>query len=170
MNKINASFQKISYKQFVSDFSFLGEEKLRSTYDSLKIPRRGTSNSAGYDLFSPFSFSLEANSEILIPTGIKCYIPNGCFLLIAPRSGLGSKNRFQLNNTVGIIDSDYFFSDNEGHIMLKMINDSRNGETLFVEQGKGIAQAILLKYYITNSDNSHNVRNGGFGSTDGSII
>ena len=41
---------------------------------------------------------------------LKCY----------PRSGLGFKYRLQLNNTVGIIDSDYFYSDNEGHIFSKI--------------------------------------------------
>ena len=43
----------------------------------------------------------------------------GGVLAIFPRSGLGFKYRLQLNNTVGIIDSDYFNSDNEGHILLK---------------------------------------------------
>ena len=53
---------------------------------------------------------------------LKCY----------PRSGLGFKYRLQLNNTVGIIDSDYFYSDNEGHIFAKLTNDSNENKTLII--------------------------------------
>ena len=170
MNEINASFSRVSYKQFSNDFPSLKEEEIKNAYDSIKIPERGTSNSAGYDFFSPFSFYLEPNTEILIPTGIRCNMPDGYFLLIAPRSGLGSKNRFQLNNTIGIIDSDYYYSENEGHIMLKMIYDSRNQKSLYIERGKGIAQGIILKYYTINNDSATGIRNGGFGSTDGNTV
>lgn len=45
-----------------------------------------------------------------------------------PRSGLGFKFRLQLNNTVGIIDSDYYYSDNEGHIFAKITNDTNEGK------------------------------------------
>ena len=82
-----------------------------------------------------------------------------------PRSGLGFRFRLQMNNTVGIIDSDYFFSDNEGHIFVKLTNDSNEGKTLTVEQGTGIVQGIFLEYGITVDDDAVGIRNGGFGST-----
>ena len=86
---------------------------------------------------------------------LKCY----------PRSGLGFKFRLQLNNTVGIIDSDYYGSDNEGHIQVKLTNDSREGKTVEVEAGTGFSQGIFVEYGITVDDEADEVRNGGFGST-----
>ena len=86
-------------------------------------------------------------------------------LKIYPRSGLGFKFRLQLNNTVGIIDSDYYFSDNEGHIFIKITNDSNEGKTLSVKCGDGFAQGIFVEYGITVDDEASEIRNGGFGST-----
>ena len=82
-----------------------------------------------------------------------------------PRSGLGFKFRLQLNNTVGIIDSDYYYSDNEGHIFIKLTNDSNEGKTMQLAKGNGFAQGIFLPFGITEDDGVTEVRNGGFGST-----
>ena len=68
------------------------------------------------------------------------------------RSSLGFKFRLQLNNTVGIIDSDYFYSDNEGHMFIKVTNDSREGKTVELGQGVGFAQGIFIPYGITADD------------------
>ena len=81
--------------------------------------------------------------------------------------GLGFKYRLQLNNTVGIIDSDYYYSDNEGHIFSKLTNDSREGKTVEISAGDGFMQGIFVEYGITLDDCVDNVRNGGFGSTTG---
>ena len=86
-------------------------------------------------------------------------------LKLYPRSGLGFKYRLQLNNTVGIIDSDYFYSDNEGHIFAKLTNDSKEGKSLTIPAGDGFMQGIFLEYGITVDDEAEGVRNGGFGST-----
>ena len=64
-----------------------------------------------------------------------------------------------------MIDEDYFFSDNEGHIFIKVTNDSRTGKTVDIAQGDGFAQAIFIPYGITYSDEVTSVRNGGMGST-----
>ena len=88
-------------------------------------------------------------------------------LLIFPRSGLGFKYRLQLNNTVGVIDSDYYFSGNEGHIFIKMTNDSNEGKTLTLQAGDCFAQGIFMPFGITADDDADGVRDGGFGSTSG---
>lgn len=85
--------------------------------------------------------------------------------MIYPRSGLGFKYRLQLNNTVGVIDSDYFYSDNEGHIFIKITNDSNEGKIVDVKKGQGIAQGIFMQYGIVEDDDVSELRNGGFGST-----
>jgi dUTP pyrophosphatase len=86
-------------------------------------------------------------------------------LKLYPRSGLGFKYRLQLNNTVGIIDSDYYYSDNEGHIFAKITNDSNEGKTVTINKGDGFMQGIFIEYGITYDDMVCEIRDGGFGST-----
>ena len=168
MNKI-AKFEKVSFEQFKKDyidcFSECDEIKIKEIYDSIKLPKRATKGSAGYDFYSPITFTLKPSECIKIPTGIRVKIEEGWFLANFPRSSLGFKYRLQLNNTVGIIDSDYFNSDNEGHIFAKITNDSKEEKVLSVEKGAGFMQGIFLEYGITVDDEADGVRNGGFGST-----
>ena len=134
-------------------------------YEEIKLPQRATMGSAGYDFYAPFDFRLAPGETIKIPTGVRVRMDDNWVLHIYPRSGLGFKYRLQLNNTVGIIDSDYFNSDNEGHMFIKLTNDSNEGKSLEVTKGSGFAQGIFLEYGITVDDDAEGVRNGGFGST-----
>lgn len=164
-----AQFFKVSVDQFVSamagEFPQYTQDDILDIYESLKLPGRATRGSAGYDFYAPFAFSLPAGASIRIPTGIRAKIEEGWVLKIYPRSGLGFKFRLQMDNTVGIIDSDYYDSDNEGHIFVKLTNDSREGKTVDVAAGTGLVQGIFLEYGITVDDEAAGVRNGGFGST-----
>ncbi len=164
-----ATFHKVSFEQFLSaakdEFPEYTETDLKDIYDSIKLPKRATKGSAGYDFYSPFSLSMEPGAGKKIPTGIRCEMNEDWVLKLYPRSGLGFKYRLQLNNTVGIIDSDYFYSDNEGHIMAKIMNDSREGKTVEITEGTGFMQGIFLEYGITTDDDADGIRNGGFGST-----
>ena len=160
MNKI-AKFHKVSFEQFSSAYS----SATKDCYEKIKMPKRATVGSAGYDFYAPFDFTLNPGETIKIPTGIRAKIENGWVLMLYPRSGLGFKYRLQLNNTVGVIDSDYFGSDNEGHIMIKLTNCSNEGKTLSVKAGEGFAQGIFMPFGITEDDDVTDVRNGGFGST-----
>lgn len=169
MNRI-AKFHKVSYEQFQGDwtdtFGPVSGEELTAIYDRIRLPERATSGSAGYDFFTPLAVKLAPGEEIKIPTGIRAEMDAGWVLQIFPRSSLGFKFRLQLNNTVGIIDSDYFYSDNEGHIFIKMTNDTREDRTVELAQGAGFAQGIFLPFGITVDDACDGTRNGGFGSTD----
>lgn len=164
-----AQFFKVSFENFAEavkeDFSDFSDREIRDIYDKVRLPGRATRGSAGYDFFAPFSFSLKPGETIKIPTGIRVKMDDNWVFTLYPRSGLGFKYRLQMNNTVGIIDSDYFYSDNEGHIFVKLTNDSNEGKTLTVEQGTGIVQGIFLEYGITVDDRAEGIRNGGFGST-----
>jgi dUTP pyrophosphatase len=90
---------------------------------------------------------------------------NGWVLMNYPRSGLGFKYRLQLNNTVGVIDSDYYGSSNEGHIMSKITNDSNEGKVVEIKKGTGFMQGIFMEFGICEDDDADAVRDGGFGST-----
>lgn len=167
MNKRIAKFEKISFNEFYKGFPLEGYSRdyLEKIYEGIKLPKRATKGSAGYDFFSPFDIVLKPGETVLIPTGIRCKMDENWVLKIYPRSGLGFKFRLQLNNTVGIIDSDYYYSDNEGHIMAKITNDSNEGKTVTIEAGKGFMQGIFVEYGITIDDDADGIRNGGFGST-----
>ena len=132
----------------------------------IQLPRRATAGSAGYDFFSPTDFMLAPGETILLPTGVRVRIDMGWVLKIYPRSGLGFKYRVQLNNTVGIIDSDYFDAKNEGHIMLKLTNATNEGKTMEIHAGDAVAQGVFVEFGITEDDDVTDVRMGGFGSTD----
>lgn len=164
-----ARFMKVSEENFVQamreEFPAYNEQDIKDMYASLMLPGRATKGSAGYDFYAPFAFSLEPGSTIKIPTGIRVQMQEDWVLQLYPRSGLGFKYRLQMNNTVGIIDSDYFFSDNEGHIFAKITNDSNEGRTLEIGAGTGFMQGIFLQYGITEDDAAEGIRNGGFGST-----
>lgn len=168
MNRI-AQFYKVSYEEFsqgiLGEKPQLSDSEIRTIYEDIKIPRRATAGSAGYDFFAPYSFSLKPGETIKIPTGIRAKMEDNWVLMMYPRSGLGFKYRLQLNNTVGIIDSDYYFSDNEGHIFVKLTNDSNEGKEVTVEKGIGMVQGIFVEYGITKDDDVVENRNGGFGST-----
>ncbi len=157
-----AKFEKVSLKQFAEG---CGRADAEEIYNSVKLPHRATAGSAGYDFFSPYDVRLAPGETAKIPTGIRVLIEPGWVLKLYPRSGLGFKYRLQLNNTVGIIDSDYSQSDNEGHIFIKITNDSNEGKTLEIPAGTGFAQGIFVEYGITVDDDADGVRNGGFGST-----
>lgn len=149
------------------DFPQYSEAEISGMYEALELPRRATKGSAGYDFFAPFRFSLPPGETIRIPTGIRVKIDENWVLKLYPRSGLGFRYRLQMNNTVGIIDSDYYNSDNEGHIFIKMTNDTNEGKTVDVMQGTGFAQGIFIEYGITVDDEAEGIRNGGLGSTTG---
>ena len=171
-------FEKVSFEQYYKDRTkvetYLTEEEVRSEYDAIKLPKRATTDSAGYDFFAPYTFSLigthsdnAENLQILfelISTGIRFVTDNKeVFLACVPRSGLGFRNGFALANTIGVIDSSYFLSDNEGHIMAKVYAET----DVRVEQGKAFMQGIIVPYLTVDNDKSKEIkRNGGFGSTD----
>ena len=156
MNRI-AQFFLVSKEQFCLDGSL-------EDYSNVILPRRATSGSAGYDFFAPFDISLAPNETIKVATGIRVKIDEGWVLKIYPRSSLGFKYRLRLENTVGIIDADYYYADNEGHIFIKMTN--LGDKPLFIEKGKAFAQGVFVEYGITVDDDCSSVRRGGFGSTD----
>lgn len=164
-----AKFEKVSKDMYLQvmaeDYGQFSKEEAAQIYEEIKLPKRATKGSAGYDFYAPFTFTLKPGETIKIPTGIRAKMEENWVLKLYPRSGLGFKYRLQLNNTVGIIDSDYYYSDNEGHIFAKITNDSNEDKTVTVDSGSGFMQGIFLEYGITIDDDAEGIRNGGFGST-----
>ena len=158
-----AKFHKVSKERFVADwmdaFEGVSADEAEKIYEGIRLPRRATAGSAGYDFFSPADFTIKPGETIKIPTGICVEMDQEWVLKCYPRSGLGFKFRLQLNNTVGIIDSDYFYSDNEGHIFAKLTNDTNENKVVELKADTGFMQGIFVEYGITVDDDVTDVRN-----------
>lgn len=166
MNRI-AKFEKVSFEQFIDAFrkfedDDVTEEDVRALWESIRLPERATTGSAGYDFFAPYCFSIPPREWITIPTGIRCRMKEGWALVCMPKSGLGFKFGVALRNTIGLIDADYYYSDNEGHIMAKISAEN----LVHIHSGKAFMQGVFLPFGITEDDAADGVRNGGFGSTE----
>ena len=87
------------------------------------------------------------------------------YLGIHIRSSLAFKKHLNLVNSQGVIDADYYNNeDNEGHIMIGLINFG--DEDVEITKGMRIAQAIFYKFLtIDDEKNVDTIRSGGFGST-----
>lgn len=157
-----AQFEKVSFEQFKKDV--ISTLDVQSIYNDLQLPKRATKYSAGYDFFLPYDVTFKPGETLLIPTGIRVRIDYSWVLKIYPRSSLGFKYMLQLNNTVGIIDADYYNSLNEGHIFIKLTNHSN--KELCLTKGSAIVQGIFVQYGITFDDDASSERIGGIGSTD----
>lgn len=161
-----AKFEKVTYPQFCNDcLVHQCDPLLECELSAVPLPTRATSGSAGYDFHSTVGFVLNPGESITIPSGIRCSIAPGWALFMLPKSGLGFKFRLQLDNTIGLVDADYYFSENEGHIMIKVTNDSKTGKVVSIKEGDKLCQGVFLPYGITIDDHADGIRNGGFGST-----
>ena len=163
-----AKFEKVSFEQFKKDWAdtFYVTDGIEKIYEDIKLPKRATAGSAGYDFYAPMAFELKPGETIKIPTGIRAVIDENWVLKIYSRSSLGFKFRVQMNNTVGIIDSDYYNSDNEGHIFIKVTNNSLEDKIVRINRGDKFAQGIFVQYGTVIDDDAVEARNGGFGSTN----
>lgn len=171
-----AHFEKVSYEQYRADWckaygvdlsenEYL-EDRIRNMYDNIRLPKRSTVGSAGYDFFAPETLNAIPLTAFVVPTGIRCRIEDGWVLAVFPRSGHGFKHGVRLANTVGIIDADYYGAKNEGHIHIKLLNDSAISGKFDIRTGEAFAQGIFLPFGVTDDDTADGVRVGGFGSTD----
>lgn len=157
-----AQFERVSLDQYLIDCN-AGSAYER--YSNTLLPVRKTSGSAGYDFLAPCDIIIQPHETILIQTGIKCAIDEGYVLELYPRSSLGYKYKLTLDNTVGIIDSDYYNNEtNEGHISCKLTNNS--DKILYIPKGEGYVQGIFKQFFITYDDNATAKRVGGVGSTN----
>jgi len=128
------------------------------------LPKRQTKSSAGYDFYVASDTIIKAHSIALIPTGVKAYMGSDEVLKIYVRSSMPMKKGLTLANNVGIIDSDYYENpDNDGHIMIQVMNFT--DKDILVKKNDRIAQGIFLKYLLADDDNTNEERIGGFGST-----
>lgn len=175
MNKV-AQFEKVSFEQFYKDLKDTNkelaeaieagewsEDDVRDIYNGIQIPVRATTGSAGYDLSIPYGVEIEPGETLKFPTGIRCKIDEGYVMFVYVRSSVGIKKRCFLLNGTGVIDSDYYSADNEGHIFVAIKNDGHQPVTF--NTGDKVVQAVFVPFGVTHDDSTDGVRIGGIGST-----
>lgn len=136
---------------------------------NINIPKRQSTFSAGYDIeaaeqttIPPFT---KTKKPTLVKTGIKAYMEDDEYLMLANRSSNPLKKDLVLANGIGIIDKDYYENEeNDGHIMFTFYNLSE--QEIIIKKGERIGQAIFQKYLKIENDNITKTRTGGFGSTN----
>ena len=135
----------------------------------INLPVRKTKYSAGYDVEAAEDTIIPSFKKgmkpTLIKTGIKSYMQENKYLMLANRRSNPGKKGLILANSVGIIDKDYYGNpDNDGHIMFAFYNIK--DEDIEIQKGECIGQAIFMPFLIADGDTAEGNRVGGFGSTN----
>ena len=149
----------------IRGFEVISDEFRKHPDVDIKLPKRGSSKSAGYDICTPVDIIIPPNGiSDAIQTDIKAYMLDDEYLEIVPRSSIGFKKGLMLINTCGIIDSDYYNNiDNDGNIGFKFKN--LTNETVEIKAGERILQGIFKKYLTIDNDDCDIIRTGGVGSS-----
>lgn len=155
-----AVFEQVSPARYAADSAAYAQVM---PLEELPLPRRATAGSAGYDFVCPVEVTLRPGEMAAIPTGIRAVMDAAWVLVICPRSSLGRKFGLRLANTIGVIDSDYAHADNEGHILVMLVNGG--GEACTLHPGDRFCQGIFLPYGLAKEAPVHADRVGGYGST-----
>ena len=145
-------------------FEVVKDEHRKNPNVEIKLPIRGSKNSAGYDFYSPVDVTIQPNEMVMIWTDVKAHMYYDNALMIIPRSSMG-KHPIMISNTVGLIDSDYYGNEStDGNIGFRLFN---LGTTPYeIKAGDRIGQGVFIKYGVVKDDNTTAERKGGFGSTD----
>lgn len=188
---IVAEFEKVSYDVFYKEYrkvfiksiaahavetgekvAIYSEEEIhtiaKSVYDKIKLPERSTVGSAGYDFFFPYQDTVLPNGvQFIVPTGIKCKINYpGYALFLFPRSSYGFAHQMKIDNTIPVIDADYYGnSKNEGHIMVAITNQSNDKHSFTIANQDKFCQGIFLPIGYAKENEVTGIRTGGIGST-----
>ena len=135
----------------------------------INLPERKTKYSAGYDMEAAEDVIIpsfkKGNNPTFIKTGVKAYMGDNEYLMLANRSSNPKKKGLILANSVGIIDKDYYENpDNDGDIIFAFYNIKE--EDIEIKKGEVIGQAIFMPFLVADNDNAEGIRKGGFGSTN----
>lgn len=143
---------------------FLAYVKYHKLNKEAILPRQGSDDAAGYDLYACISepITIEPHKTKSIGTGLSFELPKGSFAAIFARSGLATKLGVRPANCVGVCDSDY-----RGEYIVALHNDS--DAAVVIQPGDRIAQMVLMPHFKVEFSegelDSTNRGTGGFGST-----
>lgn len=153
-------FKRCNYGEELDLFNQLDHRYVRVTNAVWEKPSRGTKGSAGYDFHSPYDVYIKKGKTVRFPLNYKVEnMEPGTVLLMFNRSSLSMKHGLQIDNAVGVIDSDY-----KDAIWVQITN--RGKKDYRISTNDKVVQGVFVKYSTVDSDDdSQAVRKGGFGST-----
>jgi len=138
---------------------------IKKLNDNAIIPKRGSGQAAGYDLYANTTEPIEIkpHTTVKIGIGLAMSIPDGYFGGVFARSGLASKQGLRPSNCVGCIDSDY-----TGEIIVALHNDLDIPQLL--QPNERIAQLVIIPYLAVEFEETDELEKtvrgkNGFGST-----
>lgn len=128
------------------------------------LPAYQTAGSAGCDIYSNETLTIEPGQTVIVKTGLKMAVPIGYEVQVRPRSGLSYKTKLRVANSPGTIDSDY-----RGEVGVILDNIGDTSITFFT--GERIAQFVLkevpqIEWEEVESLDETDRGEGGFGSTN----
>ena len=145
-------------------FEIVNEKFRENDLDNIKLPTRATEGSNAYDFYNPTTFIIQPGETKIIWTDIKIKLDKNKVFLLLPRSSIGIKKHLMLANTMGIIDSDYYSSEeSDGNIGMALYN--YGNQLVRVEKGERIVQGFITDSYLCDDDNVTTKRKGGMGSS-----
>lgn len=81
--------------------------RIKPLHPNFMMPVKATSGSGAFDTYMPRAGYVSGNQVKMIGLGFAAEVPKDHVALLMPRSSVGAKHGLELNNTVGVIDSDY---------------------------------------------------------------
>lgn len=140
--------------------------KIKKINDKAVIPQYATNGSAGMDLVAVSEKVVSDGTKQYIEygTGLAFEIPKGYVMLVVPRSSISSNTTLMLNNSIGVIDSDY-----RGEVTFRFKNMTPGFGKKY-KIGDRIGQLIVIPYPEIRFDQveelSETARGeGGYGSS-----
>ena len=124
-----------------------------------KLPERQTKASAGYDFYVIEDVEIPPFGTVMLPTNVKAYMQEDEVLMLYARSSLAIKRGLILQNTTGIIDSDFY------PLEIKIALRNTTDKPVKLLKNERCAQGFFLKYLVSDNGNLDNTRDGGIGST-----
>lgn len=157
------------------------------TSENAKMPKYANLGDGAVDLYSPKEYIINPGETVIIPVDIKVALPYGYAFLIHPRSGLSSKTKLRVANSIGLIDSQYkgvigvIIENIEAPIKdisyefnekgQPIITSIEHGSSYTIGKGERFAQMRLVEVPTANFFEVENIlnfgddRGGGFGSS-----
>ena len=130
---------------------------------TLPLPVHKTPGAVAVDLCSRIDLDIQPKEIAYIPMNVAIKIPDGYFVLLAPRSST-HKIGIQGINGVGIMDRDYCGDEDEYHFAVSNFTD----KSVHINKGDRLCQLVLIKcetFDFDEVDSMPNLSRGGFGTT-----
>ena len=136
--------------------------RIKQLHPNFIMPTKGTEHAGAFDIYMPEDGSIQGNTQF-IGLGFSAAIPENHVALLLPRSSSGAKYGVELNNTCGVIDSDY---RGEWKAAMK----TKSGLNYSWSAGDRVLQFMIVpianvKLELVDELDSTSRNTGGFGST-----